>query len=439
MSKIYQARGLSVPAGRLSRAARMGGLTTSVLGSMAVNGTRALASGQRPRARDLLLTPGNAHRITEQLAQMRGAAMKLGQLLSMEAGDFLPEELARVLAHLRADAHYMPPAQLKQVLIRNYGPDFLKRFKRFDVRPVAAASIGQVHRAVAQDGRELALKIQYPGVRAAIDSDIRNVGTLLRLSGLLPRDIDLAPLLDEARRQLHEEADYRREARQLAFFAEQLKGSTDFIVPRPHDDLSTDDILAMDFVESTPIDTLETAPQDDRDRTMSRLVALFLQELFGWRRVQTDPNFANYRYQSETGRIVLLDFGATRDIPEPLVARFHDLLTAALAGDRDRLRAGLIAIGYFSEATPPRQQDIIMAMTDLAQPVLAESGHDFGDTSVLAALRREGMRLGTDEAFREIPPFDAIYLQRKIAGLVLLATRLRARVPVRDLVTARIR
>ncbi|MDU8911573.1 AarF/ABC1/UbiB kinase family protein [Aestuariicoccus sp. MJ-SS9] len=435
MSKPYEPRGLAVPSGRLGRAARLGGLTSGILGAMAVEGTRRLAGGQRPAARDLLLTPGNARRITEKLATMRGAAMKMGQLISMEAGDLLPPELAQILAPLRAQAHFMPPAQLKRVLTANYGADFLKRFARFDVRPIAAASIGQVHRATAHDGRDLALKIQYPGVRAAIDADVRNVDTLLRMSGLLPRGLDLAPLLEEARKQLHDEADYAREARYLARFGDLLKHDAAFRVPRHHADFSTSDILAMSFEPSHDIDDLAQADQDTRDRAMTDLTRLFLKELFDWRMVQTDPNFANYRVDPESGRIVLLDFGAARSFDEPLTERFRALLRAGLAREREAIRAAMIAIGYFRDTTPSRQQEAILRMADMALPMIAShASFDFGDTALIARLRDEGMRLGVEEEFREIPPIDALFLQRKMAGLFLLATRLRARVPVRALI-----
>ena len=120
----------------------------------------------------------------------------------------------------------MPPAQLKQVLTDSYGPDFRTLFRSFDTRPLAAASIGQVHRALAPDGRALAVKLQYPGVRDAIDSDLDNVAALIRWSGLWPRELDIAPLLAEARRQLHEEADYAREGAALARFGTLLADDT---------------------------------------------------------------------------------------------------------------------------------------------------------------------------------------------------------------------
>ena len=245
MTDTTDPRARPVPTGRANRAARMGGLTAGLLGSAAAEGARQLLRGQRPSPRDMFLTPSNAQRLTHQLSQMRGAAMKMGQLLSLEAGDLLTPELAAVLRPLQAQAHFMPPAQLKKVLSAAWGPDFTKRFKKFDVRPIAAASIGQVHRAQTRDGRDVAVKVQYPGIRDSIDSDIRNLTSLMRMSGLVPRGLEMGPLLEEARIQLHEEADYAKEAGHMQRFATLLADDPNCIVPEFCEDLSTQDILTM--------------------------------------------------------------------------------------------------------------------------------------------------------------------------------------------------
>ncbi len=420
-----------VPRSRIARAARLGGLTTALVANMAGGATRQLVSGQRPSTRQLLLTPANAERLTRELSRMRGAAMKMGQLLSMESSDLLPPEMAEILGRLRQDAHHMPPKQLKSVLTAEFGPRFQSLFKRFDPRPMASASIGQVHRATAKDGRDLALKIQYPGIKAAIDADVSNLGTLLRLSGLIPEGIDIAPLLEVARRQLHEEADYTREAAQLSRFVDLVGADPGFALPRPHADLSTPQVLAMDYMPSHPIDSLETAPQPTRDRALTRLFTLFLSELFDWHTVQTDPNFANYRVDADSDRIVLLDFGAARDFAPEMVAQFRSLMLATAHGTREDVEQALLTNGYTRAQTTADQVATIVEMTTLIRPILtSDEDFDFGDPALLSAMRRLGERLGMEQGYKEIPPMDALFLQRKMAGLVLLATRMRARVPV---------
>ncbi|MEO0500939.1 MAG: AarF/ABC1/UbiB kinase family protein, partial [Pseudomonadota bacterium] len=265
-------KGRAVPSGRLSRLGGFGRLAAGVAGGVAGEGIRRLATGERPKLGDLLLTPGNARKVADQLANLRGAAMKMGQMISMDAGDMLPAELADILARLRDNAQHMPPQQLNKVLVAEWGKGWRTRFQRFEPRAMAAASIGQVHRAIAKDGRPLAVKVQYPGVKESIDADVDNVTTLLRVSGLLPRELDMAPLLAEAKRQLHQEADYRREAREMARFAELLAGDDRYVVPLPADDFTTDRVLAMDFIDGAPIEALATAPQAERDRVMTVLI-----------------------------------------------------------------------------------------------------------------------------------------------------------------------
>ncbi|MEM6669042.1 MAG: AarF/ABC1/UbiB kinase family protein [Pseudomonadota bacterium] len=433
-NRSYKPRGVAVPQSRLSRLARFGGMATGVAGGMALQGAQQLASGKRPSMSDLLLTPANARRVTNQLAQMRGAAMKVGQLMSMEAGDFLPSELGDILSRLRADADYMPSRQLKQVLIENWGADFLKRFERFDTEPLAAASIGQVHRAQTRDGRDLAIKVQYPGVRRSIDSDVDNVASLIRLSGLLPTELDISPLLSEAKRQLHEEADYAREGRYLARFGALLRDDPNFHVPELHADLTTETLLAMSFVRGKAIETLESAPQRTRDHVVTLLVQLMLRELFEFRLMQTDPNFANYRFDEASERVVLLDFGAAREIPQHISDQYRELLRTGMSGDTEALRAAAIDIGFFAADTKPRHQAQVMAMFEMAmEPLRQEGPFDFATTDVTARLRDAGMEMSRERDFWHIPPPDTLFIQRKIGGIFLLAARLRARLDMRPM------
>ncbi|MFZ4625528.1 MAG: ABC1 kinase family protein, partial [Rhodoferax sp.] len=284
-----------VPGGRLSRLARLGSMATGVAGSMLMEGARQWAQGKRPRLSDLLLTPANAVRVTQQLAQMRGAAMKVGQLISMDGGDLLPPELASILARLRSDARAMPARQVQAVLTANWGAKWQQRFEPFSFTPIAAASIGQVHRARTKDGRDLAIKIQYPGVRKSISSDVDNVASLLRMSGLLPKTLNITPLLQQAKSQLREEADYQAEAAHLQHFGQLLADAPEFLVPELHPDLSTKNVLAMTFVDGLPVESMVQAPQPERDRIVRLLVGLLFRELFEFGLMQTDPNFANYR------------------------------------------------------------------------------------------------------------------------------------------------
>ncbi|MEM9972991.1 MAG: AarF/ABC1/UbiB kinase family protein [Pseudomonadota bacterium] len=424
-------RAVPVPAGRVSRLTRLSAMTAGVAGNMAVNGLRQWAGGQRPTTRDLILTPSNIRRIADQLAQMRGAAMKIGQLMSMDTGDALPPELAEILARLRAEADFMPPAQLKRVLAAAWGDGWLKQFARFDVRPIAAASIGQVHRAETKSGRTLAIKVQYPGIYKSIDSDVSNVGALIRMSGLLPAGFDLAPYLDEARRQLREEADYCQEAAYLAEFRSVLAGDDRFVLPEVIGDLTTPTVLAMTFVNGGPIEDVDGADQKTRDHVAHQLIHLVLQELFEFGLMQTDPNFANYRYDPESGRIVLLDFGATRRFSPEVGNHYRALMGAGLAGDREGIEAAAETIGFIAPEMHARHRAAVCEMIAIVFDALRDVDvFDFADPALTRRMNAAGKALAEDGFVPPPLPMDALYLQRKFAGIFLLASRLRARLPV---------
>lgn len=428
-------RGLAVPSGRIARLSRLGGLASGMAGRMAIDSARAWAAGERLDRRALLLTPANAARIADELARMRGAAMKLGQLLSMEGGDVVPPELADILARLRSDAHFMPPRQLKRALAAEWGAGFPARFERFDVKPVAAASIGQVHRARTRAGQDLAVKVQYPGVRDSIDADVDNVGALVRLSGLAPRGLDLAPLLDEAKRQLHDEADYAREAALMRRYGALLADDPDFVVPQAAAELSTPRILAMSYLPGQPIDSLARASQAERDRAAELLVALTLRELFEFRLMQTDANFANYRHDPETGRIILLDFGAAREVPASTVAAYRTALRAALTDDRDGLEAAGRALGIVADDTPADHVVLLLDMMGKAGAVLRrDAAFDFKTDPLPGEMREIGESLVLSGQVATIPPMETLMVQRKLGGIYLLCARLGARVALRPLV-----
>jgi predicted unusual protein kinase regulating ubiquinone biosynthesis (AarF/ABC1/UbiB family) len=428
--------GRAVPRGRLARAGQFGRLAGGIAGGMLAEGARRLAAGERPSGRELLLTPGNLTRLADRLAHLRGAAMKLGQMISLDSGDFLPPELSDILARLRSNAFHMPPAQLARVLEAEWGKDWRRRFRRFQAHPIAAASIGQVHRAEMHDGRILAIKVQYPGVAESINADVDNVAALLRVSGLLPAELDISPLLAEAKAQLAREADYVREGKQLRRYKALLQETPDFVVPSLEEDLTTGRALAMSFVESRPIEVLDEAPQEQRDLAVTRIVTLVLRELFEFGVMQTDPNFANYRLAPD-GRIVLLDFGATQDVPGPIRSGYRTLLAAAIAGEAETVKRGAIAAGFIGQAVADRHGPALDRMVGVVLAELHRPGlFDFGDRAFLGILREEGLSIAADKASWHLPPADLLFVQRKVSGTALLGARLKARVDVRGLVAA---
>ncbi|QZD95103.1 ABC1 kinase family protein [Qipengyuania gelatinilytica] len=436
MADDKPSRHRSVPSSRIGRLGGFTRLAGGLAGGALSEGARRLANGERPRLDQILLTPGKAKRLTDRLAHLRGAAMKLGQMISMDAGDLLPPELAEILARLRDRADFMPPRQLDKVLAAEWGKDWRKQFRRFEPRPIAAASIGQVHRAMLPDGRLLAIKVQYPGVAQSIDSDVDNVASLLKLTGLLPKELDIDPLLAAAKEQLREEADYRREGAMMTRFGEMLAGREEFVISRLETELTTDRILAMSYEEGSPIEDLASQPQDLRDRVAAELIELVARELFDSHLMQTDPNFANYRWQAKTGRIVLLDFGATREVSAGISQDYRSLIEAGLEQDREKVMDAAIKAGFINPRALERHPDAMRHAVDIVVTQMSSDEKlDFGDRAFVPEIRETVMPIARDRESWHLPPAETLFVQRKVSGTALLCARLGARVNVRGIVS----
>lgn len=436
MSESSPRRRSRVPAGRIERLVRLGWTAGELAaGGLAGRARHWLAGGDD--AAEARLRSERARRLARRLSRLRGAAMKLGQLLSLESVDLLPAALADALAVLRASADAMPTTQLRRVIGREYGKGWEARFHSFEWEPVAAASIGQVHAAVARDGRRLALKVQYPGIARSIDSDVDNVAALLRIADLLPVALDVSGLVAEAKRQLHREADYCLEAASLRRYRALVADAPVLFVPAPHDDLTTRRVLAMDFVDGEPIESLGArgVSQTRRDAAGRALERLVFRELFEFRFMQTDPNFANYRIDPQTDRIGLLDFGSTREIDAALAEKYARICRAILAGDRPAVRAGAVDIGYLRpDESDERAAGVVDLILLVCEPLRRPGPYDFGRSQLPARVRDLGIDLAFRRGFLRAPPAETMFLHRKLVGSFLLCARIRARVDVHELI-----
>ena len=401
----------------------------------AAEGLRRFARGEASDFGSALFSAPNARRLAARLARLRGAAMKLGQLVSLQGEDILPPEFAQALAVLRAQATPMPTEQLRRVLGREYGKGWERRFSTFDYDPIAAASIGQVHRATTPDGRDLALKIQYPGVARSITSDVDNVAVLLRLLNLLPLDLDIGGLAAEAKRQLAQEADYVSEARFLERYARLVADEPALFVPGVYWDLTTPRVMAMDFVEGEPLDVLDNAPLARRDAVGSLLERLLFRELFEFRVMQTDPNFANYLYQPASGRVALLDFGATQRFGAAFVANYARITRGVIDGNRTAVAREAIRIGYAAaDDSAERMRAVVDVIFLVCEPLRHRGRYDFSKSDLPSRVRALGFDLAFRRGLLRPPPPETIFLHRKLVGSFLLLARIGARVDPRALV-----
>jgi hypothetical protein len=201
-----------------------------------------------------------------------------------------------------------------------------------------------------------------------------------------------------------------------------------------HADLTTENVLAMTRVDGVAIEALVEGTQVERDRVAGLLFGLLFREIFEFQLIQTDANFANYRYDTASRQVILLDFGATRAYPAKIVDGYRRLMVAAIAGDRAAIATAIGRIGYLQAGIPERQRQLVVDIFVLAcEPLCCAGAYDFGNSDLAARIRTVGLALGMERELWHTPPADAVFLHRKLAGLYLLAVRLKARVDVQQL------
>jgi len=425
----------AIPKSQTERFLRLGTMSASIVGNMLASATSNMITGEKLSVQKLLMTERNMRSFVAQLSHLRGAALKLGQLLSLEGGDFIPEQVAKILAEVRNEAYRMPPAQLRQVLKEAWGENFLGKFRSFDINPIAAASVGQVHKCKTVNNKTLAIKVQYPGVKESINSDIKNIGFLLKSSGLIPSPIPLDELLFEAKNQLHQEVDYIAESQYLNQFSKLLKNDPHFDVPTLDVEFSTNKTLAMDFKSGINIDKLVSFNQETKNSTIEKLIALILMEIFEFNLIQTDPNFANFLYDESTCKIVLLDFGATKPLDTKTVNNFRMLINAGLRQNTEEIKYYLNKLELIRTDLP---QDILNSILDLIKkyslPVIEGQLFDFSNPLLIHDMEMLSKKLMISRKKIAIPPINTLLIQRKIGGIFLLARRFRASINLKKII-----
>ena len=423
-----------VPTGRLERLGRIGFMAAGTMLGGAAESIRRWTNAPEELS-SVFLTGANAKRLAAQLASMRGAAMKVGQLLSLEGDDLLPPEVADAFAILRADADAMPEKQLRVMMEEAYGADWESLFETFDPQPIAAASIGQVHQARGRDGRLLALKVQYPGIRESIDSDIDNLATALKLARILPGGFDFSEWIALAKEQLRAESDYEHEAQCLETYRSLMADEPECVVPGVDFELTRPTVLAMDYLHGKPLEEMcgPDCPQEERDRVGRLLLQLLMKELFEVRYVQSDPNFSNFLLLPD-GRLGLIDLGAGRPVPEFLSQGYAEICRASFDGDRARLGDAARTLGILAGDVSTSWVEAVTGILEMVgEPFRSKGAYDFGATDLPERARVAGMNAAFEARFGGLPPGDLLFLQRKLGGVFLLCARLKARVDVRSL------
>ncbi len=339
-----------LPSGRVSRTARIGGLVTGQgvrwAGMRAANRVR---TPERAAAAEKERTAALVEELIDQLGRMRGAAMKVGQMISMIELEGLPEEqqdeLQRKLATLRDGIPPVPFARLEKLLRRELGGPLGNVFSDFDERAFAAASIGQVHRATTVDGDDVAVKVQYPGVAEAVETDLRNAMLLVPILKRLAPGLDGKALASEMRERIEEELDYELEAQNQRRIERLMRGHPFIYVPRVYTDLSTRRVLVSEYVEGERFEVVRRADEAERDRYGEIVFRFYFGLLYRDRIALGDPHPGNYLLRSG-GRICFLDFGLVRSVDAGRVAAEAAIAVAVRDKDAEDLKNALVAGGY---------------------------------------------------------------------------------------------
>ena len=397
---------------------------------------RAFTRGEElvKQAQALKVQVEQAKEIVESLGQLKGAAMKAGQLLSMELRDVLPPEVISVLSQLQASGSTVDFASIRSVLEEELGAE---RLAQLDIRPepLASASIGQVHRATwrapGEPPREVVLKVQFRGIADTIESDLALLERVARLFlAAQLRHFDVAGVFAEMREVLLLETDYLHEAQVLGRYREKAHQVPGLRVPEVHHALCSRRVLCLSFEQGLTLDAfLATGPsQEARNRVAAQVLDLYFREFFDWGLVQTDANFANFLFRPGQGELVLLDFGATREYPAEFREKYRALLTASLRFDRKAALSAAEALGLILPEEPDSAREALHGLLETVLRVFqpGEQPVDFRDPRIVKDSSAR-LRAYYEALTCSPPPAQLLFLHRKLGGVYTLGRALGAR------------
>ena len=439
MAKDWEAlageTGRPVSTSRFGRAVKLGSLATKVTGSAIARRLKKVVPGNHGGLESHLR---HADLIVQTMGELKGAAMKVGQMLSADP-DLVPAGLAERLASLQRSAPPMDYNTVRRVIETALDRPIDSLFRYFDPEPIGSASIGQVHRATRFDGRQVAIKVQYPGIGDTLESDLRNLKSLFLLGRIVASRERLDAMFDELHRALLEESDYAKEGHNLARFATLFADREGVRAPAPHLDLTARTVLTMDFVSGRKLDVALEAVDDlsTRDAVAHRFIETFVWMFHDQFLLHADPHPGNFLL-ADDGDIVFLDFGCIREFEPAFADGVLRLLVALWANDMPQLEAIYRELRFGDPGVRYPEHDVLRTYHQLVlEPLYRDTPFNFGSWTVHGRIRQYVRQ--HPALLKMIPPAESIMYLRVVAGLKGLLTRLDTTINVREMaeITAR--
>lgn len=382
--------------------------------------------------------------LVDELGQLKGSIVKVGQMMALFGEHFLPPEITDALHTLEDDTTAVSWRTLEPHLKEQLGAKYVEL--EIDPEPLAAASLGQVHKAIHKEsGRVLCLKIQYPGVAAAIDTDLNMLVQLLRLTRMVPMTKEFQTWLDEVRSMMHRELNYKLEFETTQFFYNELADDPRYIVPEVFADYSNAMVLASSFEEGVKVDhpSILSLPQVRRNNLGKAIMDLFCREVFDWKKMQTDPNFGNYliRKNENLDQIILLDFGAFRDFEDEIILPARKMIYYAYHHDADGFIDAIHSINFLDKGVPRKIMDSFAELCFIGVEVLqnpdkfpppdqvlnSDKEYLWGESDLPTRILAEAGKNAFSTHF-DVPPKEFIFLSRKLLGAYTFLHVIRAEV-----------
>lgn len=374
--------------------------------------------------------------LSEELGELKGSLMKVGQTISMYGEHFLPPKANEYLKNLQSDSPKLPWDQIKSFLELEIGPEKLSELK-IDKAAIAAASLGQVHRAVHKKTKqELAIKIQYPGVEKAIKNDLKTLKSLFSLAQIIPSSPRTDQFFEEIETMLIQETNYDLERIWTQQIYKKLKNDSRFIVPEVIEEFSSRHVLTTSFEYGEKIDseTIQNLSQERRNKLVLNFLDLYYKELFEFKLVQTDPHLGNYRIridESGNDQIVLYDFGAMREVPDHFGKPFRNLVRAAADKDKEMIFKSAYEMKYlFKDDDDDLKEKYFQLCCLIGEPFSEnpenpftdkDGNYDWKSTDLPKRVAIIGREILKNHKLR-VPPRESIFLDRKLGGAFIFAS-----------------